>query len=383
MERKIEKEVKRTGNEKLIWLIEKGGTRGLEAAEEMYLRGEFGAGGENLRKILDIRSVPRDRTEEATKVKNEAAKVIIERDFLNKRNLLTILRQIKSQKILNRAIRKYLAENKNVPNFLLEEMIHSIKFLSLKETLAEKVLDQKPKTDDLLVIVEELEDLERFPKGSPLQTKAWKRLWQRWMSIENFKWIIGFVLSLAEQTWTRGKKKEKGKKSIIEKLSTEDVYEISRYTDSLKVKRETLNQMWFKRKDLTEKQLEYVKDNADLITIEDPEKAREWIHNKILSLPLKLEEAMSLKKEIKSSSLKLKMAEKALGLVEEEIEEKEKEKQEFPYRYLTNGWRENQLNELKEKKEELKGEILNIQEQIQESVEGKAKEIEISIAPQT
>lgn len=374
LQRDTEEKMKEMSNDELIYDIGRGHARSLKAAKEILSRKEFGTKGENLRKILNIRSIPPDKAEEETKIKNEAA-IIIEQGFLDRRNLLTILRQIKFQKILKRAIRKYLAENKNVPNYILEEMIRSIKSLSSKEVLATKVLDQNPGPDDLLVIVEELEDLERFPEGSPLQRKALKKLLEMGISREDFVWLTGSVKSVTEITW------KDVKKDLIETLFTEDIYEISRYTDSPKVKEETLNKMWLKKEGLTTEQLEYVKGNAELITIEDPGKIKEWINNRLLHLVLDFEEAMSLEKEMKSSSLRLKMAEKALELVKEKIEEKEAEKKEFPYRYLLNGREENQLKSLKEKAKELKAEILNLQEQITESIKGE--EMKVNTTSQT
>jgi len=228
--------IKKMSNEELLRITETGRIIGLKAAGEILsriLEGRVTDEDKYLRAILGsikVEGEPKAQRK-AKEVKEEASKTMIEKGYLDEPNLSTILREIDSQKILERAIRKCLAKDRNIPNYLLGEMIRRIKSLSLKETLAKRILNQNLTTDDFLVIEEELEDLKKFPKGSPLQIEALEKHWKIGMEPENACWLIGFVPSLAERTWER-----LCREGRVKDLSMEELDEIFRYTESPEIK---------------------------------------------------------------------------------------------------------------------------------------------------
>ncbi|MBZ9569485.1 hypothetical protein KJA16_01000 [Patescibacteria group bacterium] len=214
-------------NRELLRITEKGGEPSIEIAEELLSRKGLTLPKIYLLTILQYVKSVGIGAKRATKIKERAAKRIERRGFLDKGSLLTILREIGSQEILESVIRKYLGENEDIPNGILRRMIRRIELFSLKKTLARRVLDQNPSTDDFLVIEEELEDLEEFPEGSPLQIEALEKHWEIGMSLEDFVWLAGAVKSLLDSVWETGK--EKG---MIEKLSVWQLYDIWDSTDS-------------------------------------------------------------------------------------------------------------------------------------------------------
>ncbi len=241
MDRRWLEEVKKISNEELLREAERKGSKEVIAGEEILSRISEKKIIEEKRYLeaivrnVRISGTP-DVQRKARIVNEEAIKLLTERGYLNERNISMVLWKAESQKILEKVIRKYLAENENISNHLLRTMIRSIKSLSLKEELARKLQDQARTTDDFMVIEEESEDLERFPKGSPLQIEAEEKLWKREMEPENFTWLTGFGSpSQAERNWERGKRED-----MIEKLSRDDLSEILHYSDSQKIKEETM-----------------------------------------------------------------------------------------------------------------------------------------------
>ncbi|MBZ9578601.1 hypothetical protein KJA14_02010 [Patescibacteria group bacterium] len=262
MERRWIERIRKMGNEELLKTTRRGGLLSLKIAEEIFsriLEGGITDEDKYLRAILESIKVgggPKTQRK-AKEMKEKASKTMIEKGYLDERNLSTILREINSQKILERAVRKCLAKDGNIPNYLLREMIRRIKSLSLKETLAKRILNQNPNTDDLLVIVEELE-------GSPLQIEAEEKLWKREMEPENFTWLTGFGSpSQAERNWERGKRE-----GMIEKLSEDDLSEILRYTDSQEIKEEMM-EILLNLEDLTIDHLRPVVEALESIKVDE------------------------------------------------------------------------------------------------------------------
>lgn len=368
MERRIER-IKHSTEEELLGYIRKGRTDGIEAAKEISRREEPISKETLISILLNLKPKGVDQEKEIAKLKEKSLEKLIADFRLKEDDLLVILEEGESPVLIDKALDKYSLENEKRSNLLLRTIIRNVKVSKEKKERAGRLLfKQTESRRDWLAMEEELE--------GELQFKAWKRHRQKGISIEDSVWITGFVPTLAETNWE--KDKEEG---IIRKLSIDDLYDIARYTDALKVKKGALNFMWLKKEDLDKGQLEYLKDNADLITIEDPEKVREWIDNRFFYFPLELEEVIHLKEKAQLPSGKLKMAKKALEIVEWEIKEKGREKEESPSFY--NRWDEDQLNKLKKQKSELKEEILSLQEQVQGPVKEKGGKIEISVALKT
>lgn len=264
--------LKNSTEEELLGYMQRGGKIAIEAAKEIFRR-EGPTSKKALISILQYLKPKRvDQEKEVANLKKKSLKKLISDFLLKEDDLLIILDEGESPALIDKAIDKYFLENEKRSNFLLGAIIRNRKVSTeKKEEAGKRLLEQAKDTDDLLLIEEELE--------GELQFKAWKRHRQKGMNKEDSVWITGFVPMLAEMNWE--KEKEEGR---IKKLSIEDIYEISKYTDSPKVKKEALNLMWLKRKELTKGQLEYIEKNAELITIEDPDQVREWIKERFLKV---------------------------------------------------------------------------------------------------
>lgn len=222
MERRIIEKMEKVNEEELLRIVRRGKVLGIEAAKKLLLQGKFGVEGEYLREILGITKIPPKRAKEATKVKNEAAEIIIER-FLNEQNFLSVLKEMESQKILKRATRKYRSQNRNIPNYVLVKIIEKVP--TEREWAGRTLKNQNPSVDQLLIVLD-------WTEGE-LQIEILEELFKRKLPKREVVWLItNSPEKIVEMIWSRvcqGKR-----------FSNDDFAEMLRYTESGEIKKEII-----------------------------------------------------------------------------------------------------------------------------------------------
>ena len=381
LEREITGKMPTMKDEDLLRIIRRSGKLGLEASKEFLKRltkKTFSPEQERtyLLEILESLkpSWPKDE-KEVSELKNQVADIIIEKGLLTERALIIILREIDSQSKLTKAVRRYHSQAKAIPNYVLLDIVRKVN--SEKQWAAETVLSQNPTTDDLLVLEEEL--------GGLLQREVFEKHRKKGISIEDGEYIIEMIPPLAEVAWqeiypkiARGKPQSQA----------EHYYEFSKYTDSPEVKRDISNKMWIIREDLTREQLNHLEQNAGLVTIEDPEKVRNWINQHFLRSPISFDEALEVKERTKSNIIRKEAIKEAIKKGKKEIRkiERELKKEEKQERYWPGPtWKKNRLEFLRNKVLELERELENLEreKEIEESALKGGDNMEVSTLVQT
>ncbi len=309
-ERIIERWIEKFGGDEeklkneLLGAIKRGRKLGILAAKEAIKRFPT---KEILYEILKLRSkgVTREIAKEKEKIKVEAAKIAKERGFIDERFLFAILEEVEDKKLQRKISREYLRENQRISKELLKEIVKETK---LKEA-TKRLLKIANTQDDLLIIIENA--------TRKIQLQAVEKLFKIGISKEDFVWLVAFSEpKLAEIIWQRGKEIE-----IFKTLDVDDLYEIGNYTESPSIKREILILMWLRREEITEeKHLEFLKENANLVTIEKPEIAREWAEKRMLLIEeLILETVLKIQETTKNLEIKLEATEIALEKIKSEM----------------------------------------------------------------
>lgn len=248
MERERQEKMKKVNDDGLTKIIEKGGQSGIEATKESFRRAQEGKTipKECLMASLRLRSKGPYREKEVEELKAKAAKILAE-DILEEEDLLTILREVESQRIRERVVRKYQAENKQFSDRLLMEIIRRVP--ALVEEMGWILLKQTTKSEALQIIEEEAE--------GTLQMAAFKKHGKRGRSLDDACYNIGFVPTLAEPTWEELCQKERTKKLSLEQLDRE----IIQYTDSLRIREEAREIVLEKAKEKCQRLEEKIKVN--------------------------------------------------------------------------------------------------------------------------
>jgi len=385
LERVITEKMPTMEVEDLMRLIRRGGKLGLGASKEILERlakAKFEATPEQMRtSLMEILENAKpswpnaEEVKEVNQLKNQVADLLIEKGLLNERAFIVILREIDSQPKLAKAVRRYHSQTKDIPNHILLDIVRKVQ--SEKEWAAEIILSQSPTTDDLLVLEEELE--------GPLQREAWERHRRKGISIEDAEYIIEAVPPLAELTWQEIYPKIAKKTA---ERQAEHYYEISRYTDSLKVKKDISNKMWIIREDLTRDQLAHLEQNADLVTIENPEIVRNWINQYFLRAPISFDEALKVKERTKSNIIREEAIREAIKKGRKEIRQIEKEfkrDEEKEHYWPGPTWKKERLEFLRNKVLELERELAGLKEkrETEKSIAKGGDDMEISTLVQT
>jgi hypothetical protein len=349
----VEKILEKWGDDKerlkkeLSAIIKRSGINSIYAAREVLSREELQTRDVLYWIIQRVKVGGIIKEKEAEEIREEAARIAKERGYIDEKFLFVIIDNITSKKLLKEIAKEYLAKKTKVSNELLKQIILHIP--GLKNRAGQRLLKQTKNTDDLLIIEEEL--------TGKLQREALKLHWKLGMELEDFVWLMGFVLTstIAEENWAKGEKE-----GVVEKLSLAELYEISYYTESKKIKEMSLNWMWIKRENLQEeKHIEYLRDNANLVTIENPDTVREWANEKLLSIDtLSLEMILNVREKTRLLPLKLEANKSALTKIQKEIKDLLK-----PGRTL-HSWDRERLKFLKKKNKEIKLEILLLQNQL-------------------
>lgn len=222
--------MKRLNNEDLLREVQRGGMDATEAAKEILLRisqGNLGITFKHLQAILENVKVksPLQQTEIA-RLKEKTAITGVEKGFLNESFFLTILREIESKTILERVTRKYRSQTKDIPNYVLVEIIERVP--TQREWAARTLKNQKPSTDHLLAAID-------WTEGE-LQIEILQELFKRRLSKEDLVWlIISTHEKIANLAWERI-----CQDNSIQRFSNDDLSEVLRYTESEKIKEETI-----------------------------------------------------------------------------------------------------------------------------------------------
>ena len=349
MERqRIERIIKKYGGDEkrlkkeLLGAIKRGGSGAIFAGWEALKRFPT---KEVLYEILRSKKPAGKKAEEAALLKTKAAKVARKKNFIDEKFLFAILENIDSKKLLKEIGVEYLSKNPEISNELLKRMIS---IPGLKNQVGQRLLKQSKNTDDLLIIEEEV--------TGKLQKEALKLHWKIGMKLEDFSWLLGFVLKspVAEEIWEKGKESK-----LIENLSPGHLYDISYFTESQKVKVESINLMWIKRENLQEeKHIEYLRDNAHLVTIEKSAIVREWANKRLLSTnKISWERLLKIKNNTHLLNLKLEADKRALEKIQNERENlnlRSLERELFP-------WERERLKFLDGKIKEIEREIAILQ----------------------
>ena len=224
MKRRWLEKIKNSSNEELLTTIWRGGAVGIEAAKEIIRRRREGMTipKECFRASLRLKVKDPSQRKEVEELKAKVVEILI-MGVLDKEDLLIILREIKSQEIRERVVRRYQTVNKEFDELILMEIIRKVP--SLVEEFGWKLLKKTNSPRVLQVIEEEAE--------GPLQLAAFEKHGKRGRSLDDACYNIGFIPALAKLTWEELRQKRK-----IEKLSLEHLNEIVQYTDSQEIREE-------------------------------------------------------------------------------------------------------------------------------------------------
>jgi len=343
MESILKERVKEMRFEGLIRFLERGGVYAVFAAEEglrRYKIGDGKIGEEFFISVLRSRVEHGKAKEEAKRIKEIVAKTLEEK-FFNDKSVDAII-DCEEIEIAKReeVAKKYLNLGGKESDILKGILDKSKLSQKIKNLAGEKLLTQKLKNDELLLIVQET--------TSETQMKALRIFLKKCKNLEDRIDLIENTPQVAEIVWEETllmirKKKPKERAEIL--------YEIADYTDSENVKRDAIAEMWIIKEALDYDKLEYLRQNADLIKIENPEKVKKWIDENILKMRFGVEGYEKMEK-IALRTKYSEIRERALKRAIKEAEKELKEKESSPY------FRdEERIKFLMERLAQLKGEI--------------------------
>lgn len=325
----------------LLEAIKRGRYLGLLAAKEALKRFSFDK--EILYYIITLstKGLGDARKKEIEKIKMEAVKMA--RDFLDEKLLLAILREIEDKNLKIEISKEYLIENRNASKELLKEILKNTEL----EEAAQRLLKIAETPDDFMTIIENIE--------GKIQIQACQELFNIGISKENFVELVAFQRPiLAKMAWEKGK--EIG---IFKDLDVKEIYDIARYTEVPEIKKDSLNLLWIKKKEIEqegvelEEMLKFLNENAKFITIEKPERVKKWAQRRLIfkeESPLEI--ILEIQEKEEDREIKLEATEKAIERIESEIGM-------FKIKEIAEGltiWEKNRLKFLEGKLEKLKRE---------------------------
>ncbi|MDI6883287.1 MAG: hypothetical protein QMC93_02310, partial [Patescibacteria group bacterium] len=270
MERRLREKIKEKDSEELLMTIKGEGILAIEAAKEVLKRG--GLSEKHLRAILLNIKPTKLTEEEVARIKNEAARIIIDKNFLDKRSFIAILEEVKSQEIREMATSNYFSKE-GISNYVLKRIIEHVP--TFREKATRRLFKQNPSRDDLLEAIE-------YTEGG-LQKEILKVLFKKGLPIEDAIWLIEFHENLAEIVWEKLRKDK-----IIGKLCPDDLCEILHYTDSQKIREEAKNELlnW---RDLTVENLKFIVDALESKSVKRDPKTLKEIMERLDSLRSEIE----------------------------------------------------------------------------------------------
>jgi hypothetical protein len=308
-----EEKVKKMNVEELMRFLERGGVYALLAAEEglrRFEKGDYKIGKNFLISVLRAK-IKGKMEKKGKELKKMATQILIEKFFDEKSVEEIVDCEDLEKKEKEKVAKKYIGlggEDKNALMAILESNISS----EIKNLAGEKLLTQKLENDELFSIVKET--------TGEVQLKALKIFLRKSKNLDDRIELIEIEnTKVAEIAW------EKTLPMIMKKNPRERaeiLFDILKYADSEKVKREAANGVWIIREILNEKELEQLYENADLITIEDPEVVKRWVDENILKMPEFEERGFEKIKEIIGRTKYIEIRERA---IDRAIEEAEKE----------------------------------------------------------
>ena len=298
-ERRWTEGIGKMSDEELLRMIRRKGMFAIEAAKEMLSRLEKGDSNINnyLCNIIEFKSSPKTH-EDAKEIKEKVAMIVAEK-YLNERGFLAILNQDEiGIEIKEFIARKYL-ESSQVTNYVLRKIIEMLP--SLRERVIEKLRNQENLSgDDYLIIIE-------YGKGQ-IQIEALNKYWPK-MKGEDIAYLISQDI-IPKIIWRRIKAEKR-----MDDLENEDLIDIAKYTNFQNIKRESLRELWPKRKDtLDDEELKFVLNNAHYISgnSKKVEKIKDKIGKIFSRKELPLEEILEIRERVISPKIKVELAKKAL-----------------------------------------------------------------------
>ena len=287
MERGFEEKVRKMNVGELMRFLERGGLYAILSAKEGLRR--FEKGDPKIEKDF-LRLILRAKIEgkEGRKIKKIAAKILKEK-FFDKESIEEIINcEELEKKEREKVAKKYILLG-GKDKGLLMTIIKSNLSPEIKNLAGEKLLTQKLKNDELFFIVQET--------TGEIQLKALKIFLRKSKNLDDRIELIEIEkpIEVAEITWQDTLPmiaKENPRKRA------EIFFDILKYADSEKIKRNAANEMWNIREILNEEELDQLYENADLITIEDPKVVRKWIDERYLKKAIQRKDFEKLKKVI-------------------------------------------------------------------------------------
>jgi hypothetical protein len=342
MERDFEEKVKKMNVEELMRFLERGGVYALLGANEGLRR--FEEGDPKIEKnflISVLKTKIKGKMEEKGKeLKKIATQILIEKFFDEKSVEEIIDCEDLEKEEREEVAKKYIGLGGKDKNVLMA-IIKSNLSPEIKNLAGEKLLTRKLKNKELFFVVQET-TVEIQLKALKIFLRKSKNLDDRIELIE-----IEKAPRVVEITW------EKTLPMIMKKnprKRAEIFFDILKYADSEKIKKNAANEMWIIREILNEEELDQLYENADLITIDDPAMVKKWIDENSLEMPFKEESFEKLKKIIERTKYR-EIRERA---IEKAIEEGEKEIAKK--KYSENSWDQKRVEFLKEEVAKLKKE---------------------------
>lgn len=327
----------------LLDAIKRGKRLGILAAQEAILKFPE---KEVLYEILKMKVKENSKKLEERKVKIEAVKIARERNFIDEKFLLLVLEEVEDKRLKKEIAKEYLEKNKKVSRELLKEIV---KNTGLREAV-KRLLKIARTPEDLLPIIENAKGKIRF--------QALRKIFDIGISKEDFLWLVAFEdPQLAEIAWEKGKQNK-----IFETLNIEEIYEIAKYTDAEKVKKDALNLMWLRKECVTEEeQLEFLEENAGLINIERPEIVKKWTQTKlILETEITLERILEIQENAEDPQVKFEATKIAIKRIIDEIADLRMREINKELTY----WENERLKSLEKKLEKLRSDYSKLAMQI-------------------
>lgn len=255
MEKRLIERIKKLDNVELLREI-RDGMYGREVAKEIISRisqGDLSITSEHLQAILNLKAKSQKQQKEIAKLKEEATTIALQKGLLNEGLFMTILREVESKALLERITKVYQQIIGDIPNHVLTRIIQRVP--TEREWAARTLKKQRPSTNDLITAMDWLEEEQ-------LQIELLQELFKRRLSKEDVVWLVSSTpQNTANLVWEKCHK-------FIQRLSRDDFAEMLRYTESEKIKKETIS-ILLDREDL---ELSHIKEIVEAIETLEVEK---------------------------------------------------------------------------------------------------------------
>lgn len=354
MESVLAEKVKEMRYEELVRFLERGGIYALIAAEEGLRRFELGEEQIGEKFFILVLESKITKSSQAKEIKKVSAKILEER-FFSEKSVIAILNCEELERGKRKKVAKRYLNLGGKDKEVLKQILSS-NFITqeIKNLAGEKLLSQRLKNDELLLIAQETTD--------QTQMKALRKFLRKSKDLEDRIILIEHTPAVAEIVWEETlsmiRKKEPRERAEI-------LFDILKYTDSENVKKKAANEIWMVREVLKYEELEYLNENADSITIENPEKVRKWIDENILKIPKFEERGYEKIKKVAERALYPEIQKRA---IERAIQEAQREIIEIESSKHQSSWEIERVNFLKKEIENLRKKLEEMEESIDQGI---------------